>query len=678
MTSRVATLAARSPRALLAACLIAGAALSAYAVGVPERLALGGGSLAGSESARAAEALAAGLGHEPEPAFVLVLSGAEPIDAATGAVAVEAVRGQAEAIAGVAAVRERGTSADGLTTSLAVHLRRGAGGETAAVVAERLGTDLDPGPLELIVGGAEPTAEQARDVVLDDAVPFVLLVLPLLVLVLAAALGLRLGLATLLGALLAVGGSVALLGVLGEVFEIRAIASVAAAVVALVVAVEAAASLLYRYHEESAGLGGGAEALDYSMRSVLRGAGIGIFSAALVGVALYAIPISLVQSVGAGIVVAALVAPALALPPLTAALSLRSEEEVGEALPLVSERGSADDAPLGFRLLLGIARRRRRAALVVAPIAVVILAALPLLGANAIGLDAAELPADRAAARADAELAGAFGPGAGGPLLVAAEGEPQSPGVTVYRDQVARLPGVDSVALAAPAGELAAFEVTPTARPRSLGAQRTAAAVVGAPAAGGGGVTGPAAELRDAARRLGGDLPLVLLVALLGTAALWSLLFRSAFGPLLALSAAAAPLVGLGAMVVVFGDGRLDGLLDYRPAGAPHLSSYVVVGSVLLAIALSRGAQTAAALREERLLGGGAAGSLARSGLLTLMPAAVSTSVAGIAVLVWLASPLTAAKEIAVGLAIGLLADLFLTRALIAPGLARLSLGRVG
>jgi uncharacterized membrane protein YdfJ with MMPL/SSD domain len=187
-------------------------------------------------------------------------------------------------------------------------------------------------------------------------------------------------------------------------------------------------------------------------------------------------------------------------------------------------------------------------------------------------------------------------------------------------------------------------------------------------------VSGPAAGLDDSAQRLAEDLPLIALVALLGTAALWSALFRSAFGPLLALSAVIAPLAGVAAVLAVFAHGRLTGLLDYTDSGAPHLQAFVIVGSVLLALGLARGAAFATALREERLLGGGAAGSLARSGLLTLMPFAVATLAGLVLAGLWIGSELLPAKELAVGIAAGLAADLLIARLVLAPALARLAL----
>ena len=300
--------------------------------------------------------------------------------------------------------------------------------------------------------------------------------------------------------------------------------------------------------------------------------------------------------------------------------------------------------------------------------------ALPLLGSEAIGLDPAELPDTQPAATAGAEISAVFGSGANGPLTVLEENLGDAPPAALYRDAIARLAGIESVGRSRSVGELSAFDAVPAARSQSLAAQQAAADVRAVPSPSRRLVSGPAAGLVDSGQRLADDLPLVALVALLGTAALWSVLFRSVFGPLLALSAVIAPLAGLAALLGVFAHGRLTGLLDYPDSGAPHLQSFVIVGSVLLALGLARGAAFAAALREERQLGGGAAGSLARSGLLTLMPFAVATLAGLVLAGVWLGSDLLPAKELAVGLMAGLAADLLVARIILAPALARLSL----
>ena len=469
--------------------------------------------------------------------------------------------------------------------------------------------------------------------------------------------------------------TVAVVGLVDLLVAVDAIALAAGVPLAAVLAAESAATLLSRYREESATLGPGSEALEYSLHVVLKGATIALFSAGLIGVAMLAVPIGWVRSVGAGIAAAALIAPLLALKVMSASIGLRPEAQQGTALPLVAEGARPEAASPLFSLLLALGRGRARGLVALVPILAVAALALPLRDdAEAVGLNGYELPTDTAAAGASDELAVAFGPGAGSPLTVLTDGPAEAPTVTILRDEISRLEGVASVGLGTSVGLLATFSVETAGSPGSLEAQATVASVRGVASPSPQQVGGGDAVLVDSADRLAGDLPLVALIALLGTAALWSLLFRSAFGPLLALAAVIAPLAGLATLQAVFGVGRLTDLLDYAPVGGIHLETYAVVGGVLLAVGLARGAQLATALREERLLGGGVAGSLARAGVLTAGPAGTATLLGVALAGVWLGSALLPAQEIGLGIAVGLLADLVVVRLLIAPALARLAI----
>jgi uncharacterized membrane protein YdfJ with MMPL/SSD domain len=675
LARRIASVCGRSPLAVIVLAAVLAVALGAYATTVPDRMALGGGSLGGSESERLADELADELGYQPQAAFQVALTAREAIPPAAEGVAIRVVASQIQAIEGVGEVIEAEAAAGAELTALAVHLSADADAETTAAVSDGLETKLDPGPLELSVGGGVPVQEGARQAALDDAPKLTALVLPLVLLLLAGSLGLRAGMVALLAALLAAAVVVAVLGLLDAVVELQAVAVPLAVLVAATLAIEFAAGLLFRYREESATLGAGAEALEYSLHTMLKAAAIATASAGLVGVALLAIDVEFVRSGGAALLAATLISPLLGLVPMSAALVLRAEAEVGEALPLVADAATVDDAPRGFAALLALGRARARGLVALLPVLAIAVLALPLLDAEAVGLDAAELPANDPAAEAGAGIAAAFGAGATGPLLVAVEGATaEVPTVTIYRDRISRLDGVDAVGRAATVGDFASFQAVPAGRPMSLAAQGAVDDVRALPAPAASSVGGPAAELRDAGGGIGSALPLAGLFALLGAAALWSLLFRSVYGPLLALAALIAPLAGLAAVVGVFSEGNLTGLLDYRPSGAPHLQTFALVGAGLLALGLARGAELATALREERLLGGGAAGSLARSNLLTLMPIAVATG-AGFAIAgVWVGSDLLPAKELAVGFGLGLLADLALARTVLAPALARLGL----
>jgi RND superfamily putative drug exporter len=673
MAGRISWISTRAPRPLLAGWLVLALALSAYAASVPGKLALNGGDLDGSRSAVADERLSAGLGYEAQPSYLVVLTGSEPVAAPASQVAIESSKSQIGLIDGVAEVVETEPAASGLTTMLAVHLSSRLDPAQIREVGDSLRDGLDPGALTLAIGGRQATQDAARSAVLDEAPKLLALIAPAVLLLLAGSLGLRASLAALIGMVLAGATSIAAVGIVAALVEIQALAVVAAGLLGAVLGVQGAAALLVRYRGESATLGAGPEALESSLQTLLRGAGTGMFSAALVGGALFAIPIDFTRSIGGGILAGALLGPPLGMLPMAAGIGARVDSEAGGALPLVADDARTEDAPRSFRALPALRLGHSRGLITLLPLLVVAVLAIPLLDSEAIGLSASELPADQQAATAGAEITGGYGPGANGPLIVVLDGPGEAPGVTLYRNAIARLPEIAGVSRAASVGPLGAFEAVPDSLPQSLAAQRAAEEIDAVPPPSGRRLTGPAAELGDSARRLAEDLPLVALLALLGTAALWSLLLRSALGPLLALSSLIAPLAGLAAMVAVFGDGLFTRTLDYEAAGAPHLESYVVVGAVLLAIGLSRGADLAVAVREERPLSGGAAESLTRSGLLTPMPVTVATLVGVTISAVWLGMGLPPAKEIAIGLGAGLLADLLLARTLLAPALARLA-----
>ena len=342
MARRIAALSARSPRGLLALLSIAAVCCIAYAAGTPSRLELGGWLTEGSQSERGTAILSAQVGYDAEPAYLVALVGTEPITAPSSQVAVTAVSAQIETIDGVTAVVERAPSADGLATVLAVHTELGLDPVRAAEIEAQLRSGLDPGTLGFVVGGSLATQDGARAAALDEAPRLLLLAVPLVLLLLIGSLGVKPALAALLGLLLAGGATVSAIGLLGELTWVGATGIAGAALLSSVLAVEAGAALLFRYREEAATLGPGPEALEYTLQSLLRAAGIGIFSAALVGVSLLVVPIDSVRSIGLGVVVAAVLAPPLGTLPMAAVLTAIGGGQIGETLPLVP-----DDARIG-------------------------------------------------------------------------------------------------------------------------------------------------------------------------------------------------------------------------------------------------------------------------------------------------------------------------------------------
>lgn len=675
MSQRIAKLLVRRPRALLIVSAAAVAALAVYAGGVPEHLELGNGDLPGSPSERAAEALQDELGFDPEAAYMLLVETDGSLERDTVSVAVRALRSQISAVEDVARAGKAARSHSGVRT-IAVYLEPDTPTDSALEAGRSLREELDPGPLRVSVAGDAAVSESARSTLLDEAPRLELVVLPFVIFLLVVALGWRLGLAALLGALLATSATVAALGLAAAIGPLYAGALPVSIVVAFVLSIALAAALERRYREEAGSLGKGEEALADSLGIVLRGALATAGAIVVLALATLTLEVGVAASIGVAALLATLLAP-LSLLPVGAAIALGATRGEIAALPLVgAERGARDThaAPRLFGATVAIARSRRRARAVLAalPAALALLLAVPLLDAGGIGVGAADLPADDDVRAAEAALAASFGAGVSGPLVVATESPADTSIVAGQRDSIAELPGVGDVSPAGNAASLARYSVAPASEPRSLAAQRTAGAIRALDLDGDPQLAGPAADLRDTGARLGSRLGLIGALALALVAALWALLFRAAFAAALALAATLGALAGAGAVVFVFSEGALEELLGYEAAGAPDLITPLMVAVIMLPIGLAGAGQLAAALREERVLGGGSAGALARSVTLTAAPALLAAA-CGLAIsAAWLGSELTAAKEVGLGVGVGLLIEALLVRPLIAPALARL------
>jgi uncharacterized membrane protein YdfJ with MMPL/SSD domain len=672
VSERIAKLLVGRTRALLIVSALATVLLMLPALDAPERLELGNGSLAGSESEEAAERLGDELGFEPRAAYVLLVEADPALADDTVAVALRALRSQIEGIERVGRAGKAAKAPSG-ELAIAVYLEQGADTEGTLEVGQALREDLDPGPLTVMVAGEAAVSESARAELTGEVLGLELVVVPFVFFVLAVALGLRLAFAVLLGALLSVAAALTVLSASAGIFTLQVAAVPVAAAVAFTAAVALAAALARRNDEEAASIGAGADALGCSLAIVLRGALAAALAAAILLGAALVIEFGVVASIAAGAAIATIVAP-LALLPAGAAIAAASREPA-TTLPLVGSDPKAPlpaEAPGAFKRAVGVARTRRRALLATLTAAGALLLALPLIGVDGVGIDATDLGEGEEARSAEEVLGSSFAAGATAPLVAVTEGPADSAEIADQRDAATELAGVAEVTPAGNAAALARFTVITDSAPRSLEAQRTAQRFRDLDLAGAPELTGPGAELADAGSRLDSRLALAGAGALVAVMLLWALLLGRALGAALALAATLGPLAGAGIVAWVFSEGALEGLVGYEPAGAPDLLSPLIVLAILLPVCLTTAAQQAAALREERLLGGGAIGAVARSVALT-GPAALTASACGLAIaIVWLGSELTVAREIALGVAAGLLVEALIVRALVAPGLARL------
>lgn len=662
------------PRLVVALAVVAAVALGLLATTVPERLEVQEIDSSGSASEQAREGLANALGYDPLPRAILVLSSELPLDDPASEVAISSLIDQAKRVGGVAEVIEGRQSDDARTTTLAVYFPTSTDTRQLEDAVDALRGSLDPGLLELAVAGSAPTLLELRSEASEQVPRSVLLPLPFILLIVLGAVGVRLGLVVLLGGVLGAALATDALLLAAPLVEVGAVAAAAAAFTGAMVGVEAGLGLALRHREEAATLGGGEETIRYSVETAARGLTIGSAAIVLTGVALVATSVGVVGSVGAGLIAAGLLGAAPALAVTAAGLAGWPEEDPAEAMPMVPRDGTVEGGDRAFRALLRLAGSRARIlALVVVVVVGCAAVALPALGSELVGGSSSELDPTSSVSEAEAELAEAFGAGASGPLAAAVDGPPDGLAAIAARGTFRGLEGVAEVRLPRPAGSGSLIELSVDPPPLSLAGQSAAERVSSADAGGvDPRVAGGGPALVDARAELADRLPLLMALVVLVAAVAFGLLFGRPYGPLLALVAALPALVAVALSQLVFGDGALAGTLDYQPAGAPHLIAPALVGATLLGVGLLRSATFAGAVRDERILGAGIRGALARGGSLTVTPALLATVVAVLLAVAWVGSDLLVAKELGFGLAVGLVVDGLVVRALLAPALVRL------
>jgi uncharacterized membrane protein YdfJ with MMPL/SSD domain len=652
------------PRAMLGGAAAVLVVCAALAAGAPERLGLAGPEAQGSDSERASSELESALGRDPVPAMLLVTRGPDPVDSGVYRVALDAISSQAKAEPEVAAVRRGPVSSDERTTVLEVYFRND-DPSVQQQAASRIESALDPGPLSVLVGGEAKALLEARVDLGGELPGLELLALPLALVVLVLAAGLRLAAAPLLSIALSILGSLAVLRLAGGPLDLSVEAMAPAAVCGLVLGVELPLLLVRRYGEEVRRIRWTDEAIDRTVTDAGRAIVGAAFAGALAALALLVIPVPQARSAAAGGALACLLAAAAAL-------------VVTPALLALAPPGRAEEPQTGRRVsprLAGWISGPWLVSLVGALVALAGLLAVasPGLGGQTLGLGLASLPADSEARRAEARLAD-------GPSSTAIRPAPVSisaPSPAELRDvrgELGRQPGVAAVGMPQRTSEeLGLLPVGLDYRQGSLPAREAVTGIREASRPPAGEVVGPDAAALDADEALYDRVPLAAGIAALAVAALlFALLRRPLLATALGISALLPAAATAGALAFVFEDGRLTGPLDYVPQGAPHLDAVIAVLAGVAAVSAARSALFALTLDQE----GGAPGGLERTLRVTLQASGSATLIGGAAALVLVGSDLVAAKELGLGAAAGLVGDLVGLRVLLVPALDRL-VGRI-
>src|SRR5215217_14528 len=716
MLERLARFLLRRRWAVLAATLVVVVAAGAFGGSAITRLNSGGFDDPDAESTRAAKVLADEFGTGDPNLVLLVTAKGGRVDDPAVAAAGEALTRRLAAEPDLAQVVSYwATGAPALKStdgSQALVLGRITGDdegldERAAALTGAYARD--DATLRVQVGGQAQVFREVGEQVESDlaraesiAVPITLL---LLVLVFASAVAGALPLAV--GGF-AIVGTLLVLRVLAEVTDVSIYALNLTTALGLGLAIDYSLFIVSRYREELRAGREPADALVVTMGTAGRTV---LFSAATVAVSLLALlvfPLYFLRSFGyAGIAVVALAAigALVVLPALLAVLGRRVDRL---RLPIGRRRAAAvatrePEAGLWHRIATSVMRRP-------VPIALAVVAFLVLLGTPFLGVRFG-LPDDRvlpvgAEGRQVAEAVRAnfaadetsalsvVTPGIGDPAAHLAD-------IDGYAAALSRLDGVDRVdaltgsyaagqrlqgplptgdaAISPEARRFAAADgtwlsVVPSVEPYSAAGEDLVAAVRHLQAPLGAQVTGPSAQLVDTKASLFGNLPAAGAIIALVTFALLFVMTGSVVIPVKALVLNLLSLTAIyGAMLFIFQDGHLAGVLGFTPTGTIDTSMPVLLFCIAFGLSMDYEVFLLSRIKEEYDRTGdtvtSVAAGLERSGRIVTTAAALLA----IVFVAFATSQVSFLKLFGIGTALAILVDATLIRALLVPAFMRLA-----
>ena len=684
--TRIADLTWRHPKLVLAA--VALFTLLAAVVGrdVEEHLKAAGFTDSASESERGGALLRDGLGYDPNPGLVVVVRapGGDQLDTTAPVVRREVARLSRE-IAGVGYVGRvvdplrgapgsaRLVAQDGESLTIPVYLStddiQDAGGIAAEDVREILASSkLDVGLAGYAAGFDETNDQTREDLTKAELIAFPILALLLLFVfrgVVAAAIPLLLGVISIIGTLL-------VLRVMSSFADTSLFALNIATGLSLGLAVDYALLLVSRYREE---IGRGGASREAHRRTVQTAGKTAVFSGLTVAAAMAALivmPQRFLYSMavaGASVAVLSAVMAILVVPSLLRLLGTRIDS-------LSVRRGAAvSDASDGwYRLARGV--MRRPVAVAIGSSALLLAAAAPLLWTTLTGPSAEAVPPGKPSYDAYRYLEGHYPRDVTEAVTVTVDGSADPTQMASFQRQVRSVDGVVRGTPFSPAGEGIAFANFALAAPAlSDESQDAVRAIRGLdpPGAGSVLVSGNTAGFIDQKQSLVDHAPVVVAIVALTTLVLLFLLTGSVLLPLKTLLMNTLTLgATLGILVLSFQAGWLDTPLDYTGPAAIEVTSLVFLFAVIFGLATDYAVLVMARIKERYDAGDSneeaVATGIARTGRV-ITAAALAIAVVFLAFGV---SSVFFVKQIAIGMAVGVMIDATIVRALLVPSLMRL------
>jgi RND superfamily putative drug exporter len=633
------------------------------------------GNPGGSESAHGAALLqrADGMGMT---ATVLVRG--PSVDSPATRLAVQALTGRLERLPNVTMAVNAYTSGnpalrsrDGRASLIVLALRKDIDmmARTMAVDAMRASARGAVPGARVQVGGDLGVMRDGMTSTQRDLMRGEIIALPILLIALVLIFGgLRAALLPIAGALVTSAGALTLLLGMTHLTDVAPYAVDVILLFGLGLAVDYSLLMVNRFREQRAAGADVATAVEHTLTTAGRTV---LFSALTVGASLaglFAFDDPTFTSVALGGIATVLVALAAALTLIPALLA-----GVGARMRAQRPR-SAEDGVFG-RLARRVQQRPWLAAVGLA--AVLAAAAVPFLHAN-FGLgDPRTLPADSDGRQVAAALSAGFPGLRADPVKVVAPVPASDARVAAYAAGLAHHRGVASVTVEdGEHGGLSVIDVVPTGSAQDATAQRLVHDLRAHRPDFGTWVTGPAASLIDFKHRIADRLPWALGLIALATFVLLFLMTGSVLIPVKAVLMNALSLGAVfGALVWIFQDGHLSGLLGFQAFGAIELWVPVVVFVFAFGLSMDYEVFLLSRIKEAHDESGDTDGAvvtgLQRSGR-------IITSAAFAVVIVFLgfaAGHSLGIKEFGLALAIAVTIDVTLVRCILVPATMTL-LGR--
>jgi RND superfamily putative drug exporter len=679
MFTALANLADRRAKRVVIAAIVVAVIAGVLGGGVASRLSSYGADDPATDSIKAQQRIAAATGLDSNPGLVALVHTGGPVRSAAGQERVDKVvqtlRGD-RAVGRVATAFAGGDpramiAKDGRSTYVVATFRDGMGEDAV----DRLAPKLDR--IEGVrVGGTQAARRDVNKIVGQDLARAELLAFPLLFLL--SLWFFRSAVAALLPLL--VGGVTIMLTFLGlrllsgpidiSVFALNLVTGLG-----LGLAIDYSLFIVSRYREEIVRSGPGRAALMTTLNTAGRTV---LFSSLTVAAALASLlvfPQRFLYSMGIGGVLVALSAAAVALVLLPAVLALLGPR-VNAGAPAWLRRAAesearGDEAGFWYRLSRFVMRRPGRVAIVAATFMVVL--GLPFLRIQFTAVDASVLPSSNEARAVDTALRTDFPPNRTSPVFVVAETGDRT-ALARYAGELRKLPGAAAVGEPRTLGDgVVRVDVVSRGGELSDRSQTLVRDMRRLDPGFGTLVGGGTAEFVDQKSSLGDHIPYALAIVAVATFVVLFLMTGSLILPLKAIVMNVLTLsAAFGLLVLIFQDGRLEGLLGYSSQGALESSQPIVLFAVAFGLSTDYGVFLLGRIKEARDRGASdreaVAIGLERTGRIVTAAALLFC----VAIGAFATSRIIFIKELGVGTALAVLIDATIIRALLVPSLMEL------